>query len=183
MILVLMKNKINPLRQPMKSLGLLAGCWPHVHVCPKTHDHTASTGVTCNQHVSPAQYSWASQPGFAIIAPQILHDAGLAPVPYTGQNCLRKFVSPRGIRTSARPVVRRRGMMPQTTQPWFETDFRDSSGNVGQILRILSLSENNVSIAGYTIQRLLDTGIYHPPLSRIVRLPRMRSSGRWNLLR
>ena len=77
-------------------------------------DHAARIEVTRGQHlVSSNRYNLPSEPGFTTYRsfPYSSY-AGLAPVPYTGRNFVKKISSPSGTRTSERPVARSQGMMP-----------------------------------------------------------------------
>ena len=44
-----------------------------------------------------------NQDSLPIVTSQILHEAGLAPVPYTGRNFLRKFLRPGGLELALIP--------------------------------------------------------------------------------
>ena len=77
-------------------------------------NHVASIEVTWGQHVGSSTIiaGLRNKNSLPIVAPQIAHNAGLAPVPYTGQNSPRKFLPSGGIRISTRPIVQSQGMMP-----------------------------------------------------------------------
>ena len=76
--------------QPSKDQGLPTDCWLHVHLSAELNDRSFSLGVICAQHVeSPIVYVSVigSNYRYKSVTGIILHDADLAPIPFTG----RKF--------------------------------------------------------------------------------------------
>ncbi|KAJ4439516.1 hypothetical protein ANN_07640 [Periplaneta americana] len=81
--------------QPVKGLDRPAGCWPHAHmpkqrwtiIQPEWRYRVISTMIP------PAVIAGIrNRISLPIVAPQVHHDAGWAPVPYTGRNFMRKFL-------------------------------------------------------------------------------------------
>ncbi|KDR10421.1 hypothetical protein L798_15433 [Zootermopsis nevadensis] len=59
------------------------------------NDHPTRYRVTCGQHDEPPDIaSFPDRITLLIVSPQFSHDAGLAPVPYTGRKLMRKFPLP-----------------------------------------------------------------------------------------
>ncbi|KAJ4434940.1 hypothetical protein ANN_23512 [Periplaneta americana] len=82
-----------PYKPPVKGLDRPAGCWPHAHMSkqrwtiiqPEWKYRVVSTMIP--PAVIAGIHNRISLP---IVAPQVHHYAGWAPVPYTGRNFMRK---------------------------------------------------------------------------------------------
>ena len=131
-------------QQPMKGwlTSRLLASHPHMSSDTDVDDHEASINMKLAHHIL-SRYTWSSHSEFTTYPSfHIPHDAGLAPVPHTARNSLRKFLPQCGTRTSARSVVRSHGMIlgPRNhgTRPW-ETNSRDICARMSSIsLKICS---------------------------------------------
>ncbi|KAJ4440303.1 hypothetical protein ANN_08442 [Periplaneta americana] len=92
--------------QPVKGLDRPAGYWPHAHmpkqrwtiIQPERRYRVVSTMIP------PAVIiGIRNRISLPIAALQVHHDAGWAPVTYTGRNFMRKFLLPRGLEPARIP--------------------------------------------------------------------------------